>query len=404
MELKLVMAFGLGLGLGIVLTGLIALIAAQRAKQFTSSWLDQAQFERVRDLEAVIERMKESFAVISYEALHKNSDHLLNLTGETLRNQQKINEQMMENKKSLVDQGIFQISKELSQVNQVIQQYEKDREQKFGELNQQLKQATEQTVKLRDTTEYLQRVLSNTRVRGQWGERMAEDVLRTVGLLENINYTKQETLGTGSRPDYTFYLPKNKKINMDVKFPLDNYLRFVEEQDPVRKAGFQQQFLRDIRNRIKEVNGRDYINPEDNTLDYMLIFIPNERIYEFMLEVDSRIMDEALQQRVVLCSPLTLYAFLAVIRQAVDNFHLEQATAEIIRHLKQFDKQWVMFSEALERLGKRINDAQKEYVQLVTTRRKALERPLSAIEMLRSEGQYPTELEVEEDNQNSESE
>lgn len=404
MELKLVMAFGLGLGLGIVLTGLIALIAAQRAKQFTSSWLDQAQFERVRDLEAVIERMKESFAVISYEALHKNSDHLLNLTGETLRNQQKINEQMMENKKSLVDQGIFQISKELSQVNQVIQQYEKDREQKFGELNQQLKQATEQTVKLRDTTEYLQRVLSNTRVRGQWGERMAEDVLRTVGLLENINYTKQETSGTGSRPDYTFYLPKNKKINMDVKFPLDNYLRFVEEQDPVRKAGFQQQFLRDIRNRIKEVNGRDYINPEDNTLDYMLIFIPNERIYEFMLEVDSRIMDEALQQRVVLCSPLTLYAFLAVIRQAVDNFHLEQATAEIIRHLKQFDKQWVMFSEALERLGKRINDAQKEYVQLVTTRRKALERPLSAIEMLRSEGQYPTELEVEEDNQNSESE
>ncbi len=84
------------------------------------------------------------------------------------------------------------------------------------------------------------------------------------------------------------------------------------------------QFLRDVRTRIKEVTTRDYINPEDNTLDYVLVFIPNEQVYAFINQNDPEIMDEALKSKVILCSPFTLFAILAVIRQSIDNFSMDK--------------------------------------------------------------------------------
>ena len=84
-----------------------------------------------------------------------------------------------------------------------------------------------------------------------------------------------------------------------------------------------------MRQRLKEVAGREYVDPSRHTLDYALAFIPNEQVYGFIHEQDARILDEALQMRVVLCSPLTLFAVLAVIRQSTENFHLSEQTDRI---------------------------------------------------------------------------
>lgn len=385
MNQSLMVVFGTGVLVGAGVTGLIAAGLMGRMRRVTADMLEQAHLERSKEFEQVLGRMKDSFAAISYEALRNNSQHFMNIAGETLKNQTTLTEQTLESKKQLIDQTLAQIGKEISKVNEVITQYEKDRQLKFGELSQQLQTTAEQTAKLRETAEHLRAVLANTRIRGQWGERMAEDVLRLAGFLEGINYTKQEGLSGGNRPDYTFYLPKSRKVHMDVKFPLDNYLHYLDAEHPDMKENYKQQFLKDVRTRIKEVTGRDYINPEDNTLDYVLVFIPNEQIYSFIHESDGTLMDVALQNRVVLCSPLTLYAFLAVVRQAVDNFHLEQATSRILSLLGSFYKQWDAFCGVMDRMGKKLADAQKEYATLVSTRRHALERPLQMIDSLRRE-------------------
>ena len=87
-------------------------------------------------------------------------------------------------------------------------------------------------------------------------------------------------------PDYTFPLPQGRKVNMDVKFPLDNYVRYLEAERDADRETLKAQFLRDVKARIKEVTTRDYINPEENTLDYVLVFIPNEQVYAFINEND----------------------------------------------------------------------------------------------------------------------
>lgn len=211
-----------------------------------------------------------------------------------------------------------------------------------------------------------------------------------------MNYVKQKTIeGPGSRPDFTFILPGRLKLNMDVKFPIDNYVKFLETSVESDKERFRNSFLRDVKTRMKEVTTREYINPEQNTVDYVLLFIPNEQIYSFIHEQDSSILDSGLKNKVIFCSPLNLFAVLAVIRQAVDNFALEKTSNEILSLLGSFKKQWDEFVKKLDVLGKRIEDTQKEYEILTTTRRRQLERPLNRIDDLRTQRGLPIKIDGE---------
>ncbi|HEX7020102.1 MAG TPA: DNA recombination protein RmuC [Gemmatimonadaceae bacterium] len=261
-----------------------------------------------------------------------------------------------------------------------------ERASQFGEIRERLARAIEQTDKLQSVTEDLRAVLANPTARGQWGERMAEDVLRLAGFIEGVNYVKQTSAdGGASRPDFTFMLPQNMKVNMDVKFPFNSYLAYVESTGEVERDAKRQQFVRDVRNRIREVTQRDYIDTEDGTLGYVLLFIPNEGIYSFIHECDRTILDEALQSKVIVCSPFTLYAVLAVIRQAIDNFRLANTSEKVLALLGGFQKQWDAFSGSFDKLGRAIDGVDREYQSLMTTRRLQLERQLRRIEELRAD-------------------
>ena len=182
---------------------------------------------------------------------------------------------------------------------------------------------------------------------------------------------------------------------MDVKFPLNNYLAYLDADNDTERSNLKNQFIKDVRTRIKEVTSRDYINPAENTVDYVIVFIPNEQVYSFINENDSSIMDDALRNKVILCSPVTLYAILAIIRQAIDNFNLEKTAAEILSLLGEFNKQWNNFKEGMDKMGNRLDDAQKEFQKLVTTRTNQLERPLLKIDSIRNDNRLQA---PEEDN------
>ena len=77
----------------------------------------------------------------------------------------------------------------------------------------------------------------------------------------------------GGRPDFVFLLPTGPRVNMDVKFPLSNYLRYLEAEGSDAE-GFKRAFLNDVRGRIKEVTTREYIDTAAGTLDFVLVFIP----------------------------------------------------------------------------------------------------------------------------------
>jgi len=373
---------GVLIGLGILF--IIYNTKKKEAQILAKELLFQTQKEKIEDLEKIISQIKDSFGSLSLDALNKNTDTFLKLANETLKKQTIEGEKELESKKALIDKNVEGVSKSLTEMIDLVHKLERDREQKFGELTNQLKNSVDETNKLRDTTSQLKEILSSSRRRGQWGERMVEDILRLAGFIEGVNYLKQKSLETSaSRPDYTFFLPNEMKLNMDVKFPLDNFIQYLDAKSDDTKEKYKNQFLKDVKSRIKEVTTRDYINPSDKTVDYVLVFIPNEQIYGFINEVDNTVMDDAIKNKVVLCSPLTLYAMLAVIRQAAENFNLTKTADQILELMGMFKKQWETFVSVLEKMGDRLEDAQKQYNTLITTRRNKLDRVLDKVDNLR---------------------
>jgi DNA recombination protein RmuC len=289
----------------------------------------------------------------------------------------------LDGKKGLIDQQLASMTGELGKVSELVRELEHDRHHAFGELTNELRRQHEGLNALSEHTHQLREALASSRVRGQWGERMAEDVLQLAGFLEGVNYRKQSTLAGAGRPDYTFLLPNGLLMHMDVKFPLDNYVRHLEADNDLERSRFRDQFLRDVRDRIKELTTRGYLDAADETVDCLLLFIPNEQVYAFVQEHDRAAIDDAMRQKIVLCSPLTLYAVLSVVRQAVDNFRLERTSNEILGLLREFSLQWEKYSGQLDRVQQRFDGVAKEYATLMTTRHRALQRPLDKIDSLR---------------------
>ena len=293
----------------------------------------------------------------------------------------------LDKQRSSVENTVGKLSEQLKAYETLVRQFEGERREKYGSLEKSLKDASETTGRLAASTEGLRAMLENSRARGQWGERMADDILRASGLQEGIQYEKNKTQETSStRPDFTFFMPDGHKLHMDVKFPLDNYMRMAAAAAPEERARFKNEFLKDVRARIREIQRRDYISVDEGTLDYVLLFIPNEQVYGFINEALPGFIDEALQQKVVLCSPFTLYAVLAVVRQAFQNFHFAQSTQQILKLFGSFMDVYRKFQERFGKLGDDLRKTQDAYDEISDTSFKRLDAAVNKLEKL-SKGQ-----------------
>ncbi len=321
----------------------------------------------MQDAEAIAENL-------SSKIVSKQTEKILQLA-----------ESKLSGKKELIDGTLRHMKDDLNKVERLIQ----DLGDKNTKVDARLESAAKVIRELTDTTGDLKNALSSNSSRGQWGERMAEDVLRLSGLIEGVNYVKQVKLAAGSRPDFTFMLPKNLKLNMDVKFPFNNYQVFVEATTEAERDKAKKEFLADVKRRIKEVQTRDYINPEDQTMDYVLLFVPNEQIYTFINEIDPELLDTAMRGKTILCSPMTLYAILAVIRQSIDSFSVEIKSKEMLSLFGAFKQQWEKFKDQMVTVQSRFDQVHKGYEELTGTRTNMLDRKLTKIEELRTEQNLP---------------
>lgn len=275
------------------------------------------------------------------------------------------------------------VRSELERLDRVVGELRNATAQQHGSLVENLRQVTATNTTLASHTDALRQALASPKQRGQWGERMADDVLAAAGMVEGVNFRRQTAIEGGTVPDFRFLLPHDLELRMDVKFPVDNYLRVLEADTDADRDRFTKAFVRDVRSRIKELSGRGYVDARD-TVDCMLLFIPNEAVYAFLHDADGDVLDVALGQKVVLCSPATLFAVLAVVRQSVDQFRLERVGDEILRCLGGVTDEWSKFTESLDKLGKQLGTVTRTFEEDVNgTRRRVFEKTLGEVDRLR---------------------
>lgn len=372
----------------VVLVALVVVLATAGGVALAVSRVLARQAERQH--EATVEATAAAARAVVHEAASERDavvqaavETVVSVAGDKLRDQLQAGSRELDARSQAFEQRIHAVHEGLERVTALVSDLQRERAAQHGQLVERLEATVRGQAELADTAAHLRRALASPKARGQWGERMADDVLRMAGMAEGVNYRKQTALAGGTVPDFTFFMPHDLTLNMDVKFPVDNYLRYLEAENDRDRAAHVKAFLRDVRTRVKEITTRDYIDA-GTTVDCVLLFIPNESIYSFIHEHDPQLTDHALEQRVVLCSPFTLFAVLGVIRQAVDSFLLQRTSDEILECLAGFRQEWGKFSDQIDKLGKHLDTAHRSYEALSGTRRRVLERHLDRVDDLRT--------------------
>lgn len=333
--------------------------------------------------DAVEKKLNEIFPSIMKNA----NEQLITMANEKLGAESKAVASDMANKKETIEQLVKQLQEEVKLHGQKLETAERDRIGSFNKIAESLAKQQEEIQRQRETTEKLnvtannlKNVLSNNQLRGQFGEQVAEDLLRMSGFVINIDYLKQSSENQG-RPDFTVMLPDGAKVNIDAKFPFNNLQRMMETEDPHLKNDFKKKFETDVKEKIKQVATRDYINPEDNTVDFAILFIPNEMIFSYIYENMNDIWKTAMENKVIFAGPFNFTAILRMIRQAYTNFKYQKDITKIINLIKQFEEEFGKYNKEFEKIGERIESLTKQYNTVNTTRTNQLLKTIDKVRL-----------------------
>lgn len=198
-------------------------------------------------------------------------------------------------------------------------------------LGEQMKRLMELNMSIgkeaRDLTEALS---GNTKVQGDWGEMVLETILVKSGLVEGENYFVQRTKNDDGtqiknddngrlRPDVVVALPDKKCIVIDSKVSLTAYVNYINADNDDDRQRFGKAHLLSVRSHLKELETKRYQDfvgvGNDDRIDYVLMFIPNEHAYMVAMTLDNNLWMEAYEKRVVIISPAHVISTLRLIAQ-----------------------------------------------------------------------------------------
>ncbi len=292
----------------------------------------------------------------------------------------KESEKYIEGKKDFITEVVTNLRKEVTESQDRLIKSDKERVSEFSNLKSLIEEHKGVTEVLRVTTDNLRKILSNNQLRGSFGQEVAEDLLKIAGFVKGQNYisqTQQES--KSSIPDFTVILPDQTKINVDVKFPFAALQKWQQTEDKEQQKLYLNEFKGDIKKKLDEVTTRDYINPEENTVDFVIMFIPNEMIFSFIYEKFPDLWHDALKNKVVMCGPFSFTAILRMVQKSYDSFKYQKDLFNIIGHIRAFEDEYSKFSESLNTLGQRLQSAGKQYEVVSGVRDRALNRLIDKI-------------------------
>lgn len=337
------------------------------------------------------------FLIVTFVLLKGERERTLDqyrLEKELLGEKFKKEEQFIQNNKDHIQGLVEKIQVELSKTQEKLLETEKERIKEFSVLKAVLDEYKIITGGLKESTDNLKNILSNNQLRGKYGEEVAENLLKSVGFVKGQNYVVNESQdSTTTRPDFTIILPDKTKVNIDAKFPLQALVRYQESKDNKQEQDrYLREFTADVRQKIKQVTTRDYISLEEKTVDFVILFVPNEMIFSFIYDRLNEVWDEAMTKKVIMAGPFSFTAILRMIYQSYKNFKYQENLYDIIKLIKTFEQEYGKFNEALNTLGDKIKSAADQYQIVSATRHKKL---TGVVEKIKGEN---IQFELEEPN------
>jgi DNA recombination protein RmuC len=338
--------------------------------------LQQIQIKAIREI-AQLEALVQS----KEDQLHVQQEELLNTRNQLNKDFQILANQILEEKtlrftdinKSNIEAILKPLNEKLVEFKAKVEEtYDKESKQRFS-LEERIKDLVALNNQISEDANNLTKALKgNSKIQGNWGEMILESILEKSGLKKGEEYFTQDFLTdiNGKRilndenkymqPDVIIVYPGGRKIIIDSKVSLSAYVRYVESETDEQKIVAEKEHIISVKQHIDELSAKSYQDYIES-LDFVMMFIPNEPAYILAMQLDSTLWDYAYRKRILLISPTNLIASLKVVADLWKREYQSRNALEIAKRGAALYDKFAGFVETLQDVGKNIDRSQKAY-------------------------------------------
>jgi len=270
----------------------------------------------------------------------------------------------------MVNERLDSVTHHLSQSMQSTRQHTVDSLQKLNERLVVIDGAQKNITELASQVTSLQSVLTNKQQRGAFGQGRMEIIVQD-GLPKGC-YEFQPTLSNRSRPDCAVFLPDQRPLVIDAKFPLEavTALREARSEDERRQAAAR--VRQDIGKHVADIAQKYLIRGE--TQDLALMFVPSESVYLELHEGFDDLVQKALRSQIVIVSPALLMLAISVIQQIQKDARMRAAADQIHAEVGHLMDDLKRLQERVLKLQQHFGQANEDVRQILISAEKVEKR------------------------------
>ena len=326
-----------------------------------SEEVDSPQPEVRLDTEGLVTAVKEAVdaqvSKAAQSALKANNE----LAGQLIDERSRTLEEQTKNLLQPVTEQMDQLK---TSVGDLKSSYEKNKGS-FEALNENL---MHQITELNTRTGALAGALKSPSARGAWGENQLRNIIDLSGMASFCDFSEQSSVSSDDgvlRPDLTVRLPNGAFLVVDSKVPLSAYLRMQELDDSVAREAELKSHVKAVQDHVKALADKRYWALFDDAPDFVVMFVPGESFLADALRAEPGLVDEAMRQRVVIASPMSLMALLLTIARGWQTTQLAENAKKVEEHGRELHHRVGTTLSAMAKTGRGLESATKAYNEMV---------------------------------------